>query len=145
MTEQRVCANGESVSGPIRPVGDYDNFIHNGLPKCSDDVYRHKISKIEKLRQQHVDFYASQPTDPAEMKLKALNLLGEITDIDEMLDQTEALLAGIRSIAHDSLDESFYTYQAILTMARMCEKQVSDSIANVKLASHLVQKLEVQN
>ena len=143
MEEQRVRANGEGVSGAIRPVGDYDNFIHDGLPKCSDDVYRHKISKIEKLRQQHADFYASQPTDPEEIRLKALNLLGEITDIDEMLDQTEALLAGIRCIAHDSLDESFYANQAILTMARMCEKQVSESIAKVKLASHLVQKLEM--
>lgn len=145
MEEQRVRANGEDVPGPVQPVGDYDNFIHDGLPKCSDDVYRHKISKIEKLRQQHADFFAAQPTDPKDMKSKALNLLGEITDIDEMLDQTEALLVGIRSIAHDSLDESFYAYQAILTMARMCEQQVSCSIENVKLAAHLLRKLEVSS
>ncbi len=145
MQEQRARANGENVSGPVHPVGDYDNFIHNGLPKCSDALFRHKISKIEELRQQHADFYASQPTDPEEMKLKALNLLGEITDIDEMLDQTEALLVGIRSIAHDSLDESYYAYQAILTMARMCEQQVPGSIANLKLATHLVRQLEVQS
>lgn len=64
MPNERVCANGETVSADIRPVSDQENRNVNGHALCCDKVFADEQEKITALRERQARFLATLPTEP---------------------------------------------------------------------------------